>query len=145
MRGTLHPHCAHRALTQPVCCSRYWAAFDRDAKKSWIGLSEFALGCAALDPLTPHTGRWRAERAKYIFRFYSRGKPTLSADQLREIGDHIDYIADSRGAQAEMFAATHTHSRKPMPLRDFVHLVSENKIRGTSRLLRFSFLDHVQA
>eukprot|EP00038_Savillea_parva_P000268 m.95194 g.95194 ORF g.95194 m.95194 type:complete len:506 (+) comp10092_c0_seq1:79-1596(+) len=125
---------------------QYWAAFDREKKRSWIGAAEFVLGCAACDPLTPHTGKWRAERAKYLFRYYARGHSTVSLEQLAEMGEHLEYIADSQGLAAEVMSVVGGDGRdmrKGVSIKDFVHMVADNKIRGTSRLLRFSFLDHM--
>ena len=58
--------------------SAYFNAFDRTQKKTWINQDDFVLGCAALDPLTPHMGGWSAERARAIFRFYTVRLPPRS-------------------------------------------------------------------
>lgn len=93
----------------------YFCAFDRTRKRTWIDLADFVLGCAALDDYTPHTGKWRPERLKYIFRYYADDGVKLTRDQFYDIVEHMSYVDDYEDPEKFIEKVSHTHSSADQP------------------------------
>ena len=123
--------------------SAYFSAFDRNGNRTWIDSSDFLVGIAALDPLTPHTGPWLAERARLIFRFYASGSSNMLMKQLVQVIDDGSYIAGDSHESPEQRARILNPGGGHVNQRKFVASVVNGEIPGTSGLFRYSILQHM--
>jgi hypothetical protein len=96
--------------------SAYFAAFDRNLNKSWIDSNDFIVGVASLDPLTPHSGAWLAERARCIYRFYAAGSTSLSHAQLSAVIEDAAYVTGSRESVAQRAKVVNPAGAGPVPV-----------------------------
>eukprot|EP00040_Diaphanoeca_grandis_P022914 m.123936 g.123936 ORF g.123936 m.123936 type:complete len:430 (-) comp29027_c1_seq1:375-1664(-) len=125
----------------------YFCAFDRTHRKSWLNVDDFVLGCAALDPRTRDESTslhgWKAERARYIFRYYSQGKDKLHYDQFQEMLKHIVKSSGRRESADAINAevAQYISNKSGLGMSTFVRLVLNGAVPGTNRLLRIAVLD----
>lgn len=122
--------------------ARYFTAFDRKRQLTWLSQDDVVLGLASLAYSTPHTGIWKAERARYIFRFYAEGK-TLSWSRFLELAAFVaDYTEDGMKVPRK----TDGYLRQLLPLRkdsltegDFVSFIMADLLEGATVLFRESF------
>lgn len=140
----------HYEAVQPATSyEAYFYAMDRD-RDDKLSFSEFYLGCCAADPQTVHilnsfTGK---ERAQFIFDFYDMNRtsllefeeferivkdcsPSTPAEPQAQKSLAIEK-ADELGLLKDGATFTPPNSAK------FYHFIQNEKLRGTSRLFRFS-------
>jgi len=123
--------------------SAYFSAFDRKGNRTWIDSSDFVVGIAALDPLTPHTGPWLAERARLIFRFYASGSSNMLMKQLVQVVDDGSYIAGDSHDSPDQRARAINPGGGHINQRKFVASVVNGEIPGMKGLFRYSILQHM--
>lgn len=123
----------------------YFRSFDKSRHRTWLSIEDFIQGTAMLDPLTPNSGIWRSERAQYIFRYYAPGggRQMLHKQLVTLLSDIYEASGKpARPREVQADAAAINLGQKPLTQDAFVALVLGEKISGTSRLLRYSLLDH---
>eukprot|EP00039_Didymoeca_costata_P009878 m.131637 g.131637 ORF g.131637 m.131637 type:complete len:409 (-) comp14630_c0_seq4:1086-2312(-) len=119
----------------------YFMAMDRSKNKTWISVKDFELGIAALDPLTPHAGGWRSERARQIFRFYNSGRREMDLSTLAAMIEDLQAVAGTHRSNEAVHIASQLIAGKRLNEDKFIALVEQDKLRGMSSLFRFSLIE----